>query len=120
MKKILFLFILACLAFVAEAKLKFVKFEATRSSFVVEMTDTNPVSSGSLSGAWLKNDGKTYDALWYEITDRKNQKILRAIFPFQPSLRHVTIIFEIDGKRVKKTIDSDLRDYMDSNPYLRD
>ncbi len=120
MKKIIMIVMLVMMAATASAKLKFKKFEATRNTCVIEMTDPDLSSGSKLNGAWLKNDGKEYDAVWHGVETKDGKTVLKAVFPFQPSLRNVTIILDVNGKRVKKNINADILDYLSSNPYLRD
>lgn len=120
MKKILMIIAAAALvAFSCEAKLKFKSFKATPNSCVVEMTDTEAGHSHTSGGAVLKNDGKEYPATFYECTLENGIATYRAVFPFQQNLRNATIILDINGKKVKKNIQSDILDYMSTNPYLR-
>lgn len=120
MKKILMMLIMALLSTaMADAKLKFKSFHATPNTCVVEMVDDNAGSTLTSGGAMLKNDGREYEASWYECKLENGRATYKAVFPFQPALRDTIIILDINGKKVKKNITSDILDYLSTNPYLR-
>lgn len=119
MKNILLIAIVALTALCGHAKLKFKSFQATPNSCVVEMTDPDAGRSVRTEGAMLKNDGKEYEASWYECRLENGTATYRAVFPFQQNLRNTVIILDINGKKVKKNITNDIIDYLSTNPYLR-
>lgn len=117
--RVLLLILAISTIFNVSAKLKFKSFEATRSSCVIEMIETHPGKQISVDGAWIKNGGVIFPAISYECRLENGKPVYRATFPFQPELRNITIILEINRKRVKKNIQEDIVDYLNTNPYLR-
>lgn len=123
MKKIiLLLMIMAFGAVSGHAKLRLKSFQPTTSSCVIEMIDDKARPDASLQSATLRNDGKDYEATWYQSRTAADghSVIYRMVFPFMSSLNRTTVILEINGKKVKKEITSDIMDYLWSNPALRD
>ncbi|MEZ3519472.1 MAG: hypothetical protein K1V75_05985 [Muribaculaceae bacterium] len=121
-KLILMLIIMAFVTASGHAKLRLKSFTPGTSACVIEMIDDKAHPDASLQKAMLRNDGKDYEATWYQsrMADDGHSVIYRMVFPFMTCLNHTTVILEINGKKVKKEITSDIMDYLWSNPALRD